>query len=103
MKGKGQPSPSNASSTTLHALLMLRLELKVVGAESDSTVPVLNRPQVSGNQLSSWNYICQFSLNVPFSFPAFVNPIGKKISKREKILLNVNSGVGKDHGCGCSW
>jgi hypothetical protein len=45
----------------------------------------------------------QFSLNVPFSFPAFVNPIGKKISKREKNLLNVNSGVGKDHGCGCSW
>ena len=45
----------------------------------------------------------QFSLNVPFSFPAFVNPIGKNISKREKILLNVNSGVGKDHGCGCSW
>ncbi|KAJ6701162.1 INTER ALPHA-TRYPSIN INHIBITOR HEAVY CHAIN-LIKE PROTEIN [Salix koriyanagi] len=38
----------------------------------------------------------QFSLNVPFSFPAFVNPIGKKISKREKILLNVNSGVGKE-------
>ncbi|KAF9689804.1 hypothetical protein SADUNF_Sadunf01G0130700 [Salix dunnii] len=38
----------------------------------------------------------QFSLNVPFSFPAFVSPIGKKISKREKILLNVNSGVGKE-------
>uniref|UniRef100_A0A6N2KJ48 VWFA domain-containing protein n=1 Tax=Salix viminalis TaxID=40686 RepID=A0A6N2KJ48_SALVM len=38
----------------------------------------------------------QFSLNVPFSFPAFVNPIGKNISKREKILLNVNSGGGKE-------
>uniref|UniRef100_A0A3N7EPR8 VWFA domain-containing protein n=2 Tax=Populus trichocarpa TaxID=3694 RepID=A0A3N7EPR8_POPTR len=41
----------------------------------------------------------QFSLNVPFSFPAFVNPVGKKISKREKILLNVSSGVGKEILC----
>ena len=32
--------------------------LSVLNKESDSTVPVLNRPQVSGNQLSSWNYIC---------------------------------------------
>ncbi|PNT54975.1 hypothetical protein POPTR_001G166800v4 [Populus trichocarpa] len=44
----------------------------------------------------------QFSLNVPFSFPSFVNPIGKKISKREKILLNVNSGVGKEILCRCA-
>ncbi|XP_011035744.1 PREDICTED: uncharacterized protein LOC105133437 isoform X2 [Populus euphratica] len=44
----------------------------------------------------------QFSLNVPFSFPSSVNPIGKKISKREKILLNVNSGVGKEILCRCT-
>ncbi|KAJ6963264.1 inter-alpha-trypsin inhibitor heavy chain H3-like [Populus alba x Populus x berolinensis] len=44
----------------------------------------------------------QFSLNVPFSFPSFVNPIGKKISKREKILLSVNSGVGKEILCRCA-
>ncbi|XP_073308221.1 uncharacterized protein [Primulina huaijiensis] len=33
----------------------------------------------------------QFTLNIPFSFPEYVTPAGKKISKREKILLNVNS------------
>ena len=33
-----------------------------------------------------------FCLSVPFSFPAHVRPVGKRISKREKILLNVNSG-----------
>ncbi|CAK7356494.1 unnamed protein product [Dovyalis caffra] len=41
----------------------------------------------------------QYCLNVPFSFPAFVNPLGKKVSKREKILLNVNSGVRKEILC----
>ncbi|XP_030490826.2 uncharacterized protein LOC115707115 isoform X2 [Cannabis sativa] len=32
----------------------------------------------------------QYCLRVPFSFPSYVNPVGKKVSKREKILLNVN-------------
>ncbi|KAJ6706233.1 INTER-ALPHA-TRYPSIN INHIBITOR HEAVY CHAIN-LIKE PROTEIN [Salix purpurea] len=65
-------------------------------------------PQVEGGSTVSIKVIWsqkllyhegQFSLNVPFSFPAFVNPIGKKISKREKILLNVSSGVGKEILC----
>ncbi|XP_010273856.1 PREDICTED: inter-alpha-trypsin inhibitor heavy chain H3-like isoform X4 [Nelumbo nucifera] len=34
----------------------------------------------------------QFSLNIPFSFPEYVSPAGKKIPKREKIQLNVNAG-----------
>ncbi|KAL6996240.1 hypothetical protein U1Q18_006374 [Sarracenia purpurea var. burkii] len=34
-----------------------------------------------------------FCLSLPFSFPAYVKPIGKKINKREKILLNVNPGA----------
>ncbi|XP_017979273.1 PREDICTED: inter alpha-trypsin inhibitor, heavy chain 4 [Theobroma cacao] len=38
----------------------------------------------------------QFCLNVPFSFPAYVIPVGKKIPKREKIQLNVNSGTGTE-------
>ncbi|XVF27083.1 hypothetical protein REPUB_Repub14bG0076000 [Reevesia pubescens] len=38
----------------------------------------------------------QFCLNVPFSFPAYVIPVGKKIPKREKIQLNVNSGIGME-------
>ncbi|KAF2323587.1 hypothetical protein GH714_036242 [Hevea brasiliensis] len=41
----------------------------------------------------------KFCLSVPFSFPAFVNPISKKITKREKIMLNVNSGFGKEILC----
>ncbi|XP_057505337.1 uncharacterized protein LOC130788606 isoform X1 [Actinidia eriantha] len=38
----------------------------------------------------------QFCLSLPFSFPAYVKPVGKKITKREKILLNVNSGTGTE-------
>ncbi|KAG2728619.1 hypothetical protein I3760_01G213700 [Carya illinoinensis] len=42
----------------------------------------------------------RFCLNVPFSFPAYVNPVGKTISKREKILVKVNPGTGTDFLCG---
>ncbi|XP_022721622.1 uncharacterized protein LOC111279023 [Durio zibethinus] len=38
----------------------------------------------------------QFCLNVPFTFPEYVIPVGKKIPKRQKILLNVNSGIGTE-------
>ncbi|XP_075490974.1 uncharacterized protein LOC142529349 [Primulina tabacum] len=41
----------------------------------------------------------QFTLNIPFSFPEYVTPAGKKISKREKIQLNVNSGSGTEVLC----
>lgn len=41
----------------------------------------------------------QFTLNIPFSFPEFVVPAGKKMSKREKILLNVNCGPGTEILC----
>lgn len=36
----------------------------------------------------------QFCLNVPFTFPSYVNPVVKSFNKSEKILLNVNSGAG---------
>ncbi|KAE8688072.1 Trichome birefringence-like 16 [Hibiscus syriacus] len=35
----------------------------------------------------------EFSLIVPFSFPEYVTPVVKKISKKEKIQLNVNSDI----------
>lgn len=35
----------------------------------------------------------QFSLTVPFKFPEYVTPVIKKISRKEKIQLNVNSGI----------
>lgn len=41
----------------------------------------------------------QLTLDVPFSFPDFVTPAGKKISKKEKIQLNVNSGPGTEVIC----
>ncbi|XP_054807551.1 uncharacterized protein LOC129309839 isoform X1 [Prosopis cineraria] len=41
----------------------------------------------------------EFFLNVPFTFPAFVKPAGKRIPKREKIQINVNAGVGSELLC----
>lgn len=38
----------------------------------------------------------EFTLNIPFKFPEYVVPAGKKIPKHEKILLNVKSGTGID-------
>lgn len=37
-----------------------------------------------------------FSLNIPFTFPEFVVPAGKKYLKKEKVHLNVNSGIGTE-------
>lgn len=45
----------------------------------------------------------QFSFSIPFSFPWYVNPIAKLLCKKERIRLNVNSGMGKEIICGsCS-
>lgn len=41
----------------------------------------------------------QLTLDVPFSFPDFVTPAGKKISKKEKIQLNLNSSPGTEVLC----
>ncbi|KAL3642875.1 hypothetical protein CASFOL_013690 [Castilleja foliolosa] len=41
----------------------------------------------------------EFTLNVPFSFPEYVTPAAKKISKREKIELSVNAGPGTEVMC----
>lgn len=41
----------------------------------------------------------QFNLTVPFCFPTHITPAGKKIPKREKIQLNVNSGTGTEILC----
>ncbi|KAF8026904.1 hypothetical protein BT93_F3408 [Corymbia citriodora subsp. variegata] len=43
----------------------------------------------------------QFCLSIPFTFPSYVNPVVGKMPKKEKVLLNVNSGTGiellRDH------
>ncbi|GAV64775.1 VWA_3 domain-containing protein [Cephalotus follicularis] len=41
----------------------------------------------------------QFSISVPFSFPEYVTPAVKKISKKEKIQVNVNTGTGSEILC----
>ncbi|KAL6878213.1 hypothetical protein ACP4OV_012383 [Aristida adscensionis] len=38
----------------------------------------------------------QFSVEIPFRFPQFVNPLPKLFMKKEKIQLTVNSGVSKE-------
>lgn len=65
--------------------------LKVPQVEGGSTLSI----RISWSQKLIYNE-GQFCLNVPFSFPAYVNPVGKKISKREKISLKVNSGTGRE-------
>lgn len=40
-----------------------------------------------------------FSLNVPFTFPDFVNPAGKRMSKKENIQINVNVAAGSELLC----
>ncbi|XP_048428511.1 uncharacterized protein LOC103936358 [Pyrus x bretschneideri] len=68
----------------------------------------LKVPQVDGGSLLSfkirWSqkllyHDGHFSLSVPFSFPAYVNPAGRNVSKREKIFLNVNAGTNVDVSC----
>lgn len=39
------------------------------------------------------------TLNVPFTFPEYVIPAGKKMSKKEKIELNVNVGSAAEVLC----
>ncbi|KAI4329070.1 hypothetical protein L6164_021372 [Bauhinia variegata] len=69
-----------------------------------SQIYTINVPQVTGGSLLSikirWSQKLlyndgQLSLNVPFSFPTYVVPVavGKKISKKEKIYLKLNSGT----------
>ncbi|KZV58791.1 hypothetical protein F511_18628 [Dorcoceras hygrometricum] len=43
----------------------------------------------------------KFSLNVPFTFPSYVMPVMKKLSKKESILVNVNSGMGTEISSEC--
>ncbi|CAN4094545.1 unnamed protein product [Withania somnifera] len=41
----------------------------------------------------------QFTLSMPYSFQEYVTPVGKKISKKEKIQFNVNCGPGTEVSC----
>ncbi|KAJ9547952.1 hypothetical protein OSB04_020495 [Centaurea solstitialis] len=41
----------------------------------------------------------EFILNVPYSFPEYVTPAGKKLAKKEQIQLNINSGLHTEVVC----
>lgn len=38
----------------------------------------------------------QFSVDIPFQFPQYVNPLPKVFMKKEKIQLTLNSGVSNE-------
>ncbi|XP_077236398.1 uncharacterized protein LOC143877948 isoform X2 [Tasmannia lanceolata] len=68
----------------------------------------LTIPQVDGGSILSikvsWSQKLlytdgQFSLSVPFNFPEYVNPSGKRYATAEKIQLNVNTGIAKEVIC----
>ncbi|OIW18758.1 hypothetical protein TanjilG_13510 [Lupinus angustifolius] len=73
-----------------------------------SNILTLTIPKIDGGSILSikmrWSqkivYLDgQFSLNVPFTFPDFVNPAAKTVSKREKIQINVNAIAGSELLC----
>ncbi|KAK6914675.1 von Willebrand factor, type A [Dillenia turbinata] len=73
-----------------------------------SQIYTLKVPQVEGGcELSvkaSWSQKlifrdAQFSLIVPFTVPAYVNPAGKNVARREMIQLNMNSPTGSEILC----
>ncbi|KAJ7963305.1 putative Inter-alpha-trypsin inhibitor heavy chain-related [Quillaja saponaria] len=70
-----------------------------------SQIYTLKVPQVDGgSKISikiSWSQKLlyddgQFCLNIPFSFPAYVMPLGKQVTKRESIFIKVNSCIGTE-------
>ncbi|XP_019463871.1 PREDICTED: uncharacterized protein LOC109362496 isoform X2 [Lupinus angustifolius] len=73
-----------------------------------SNILTLTIPQIDGGSIlsikMSWSQKIvyrngQFSLNLPFTFPDFVNPAAKRISRREKIQINVNAVAGSELLC----
>ncbi|KAK1268468.1 hypothetical protein QJS04_geneDACA005099 [Acorus gramineus] len=68
----------------------------------------LTIPQVDGGSIISvkvsWSQQLlytdgQFTISIPFSFPEYVAPFGKRFPKRENINLNVNTGLGEEVLC----
>ncbi|XP_057420076.1 uncharacterized protein LOC130714201 isoform X2 [Lotus japonicus] len=73
-----------------------------------SNIFTLTVPQIDGGTNLSikiqWsqkivNCNGELTLNVPFTFPEFVTPAGKKMSKKEKIQINVEAVAGSELLC----
>ncbi|XP_038878512.1 uncharacterized protein LOC120070725 [Benincasa hispida] len=82
---------------------------RVDGGFLTSSIFTLTIPQVDGGTTLSitmswsqkllYNSSGNLSLNVPFTFPEYVIPAGKKMSKKEKIALTVNVGSAAEVLC----
>ncbi|XP_058108654.1 uncharacterized protein LOC131251745 isoform X2 [Magnolia sinica] len=68
----------------------------------------LTIPQVDGGSVLSINVSWsqrlmysegQFSVSVPFNFPEYIVPPGKRFPTKERIQLNVDTGIGKEVMC----
>ncbi|CAL5195774.1 unnamed protein product [Lathyrus oleraceus] len=73
-----------------------------------SQIYIIKIPQIRGGSIFSvkikWSqkllfHDGEFCLTVPFCFPSYVNPVGSKISKKEKIFLKLNSGTANEVLC----
>ncbi|CAJ2663365.1 unnamed protein product [Trifolium pratense] len=73
-----------------------------------SQIYIVNIPQFKGGSIFSvkmkWSqkilfHDGEFRLTVPFCFPSYVNPVGRKFSKKEKIFLKLNSGTANEVLC----
>lgn len=73
-----------------------------------SQIYIVKIPQFKGGSIFSvkirWSqkilfHDGEFCLNIPFCFPKYVNPVGRSISKKEKIFLKLNSGTANEVLC----
>ncbi|MED6171012.1 hypothetical protein PIB30_036772 [Stylosanthes scabra] len=78
------------------------------GGFVNSNIFTLTIPQIDGGTNLSikitWSQKLvytegEYCLNVPYTFPDFVNPAGKRLAKKEKIQVNVNALPGSEILC----
>ncbi|KAL7140405.1 hypothetical protein ABFS83_09G118600 [Erythranthe nasuta] len=102
-------TPSKSYSTQLISLQETADAAKVESSKDGFLIKgqiyTLKIPKVSGGTMLSvkvsWSQKLiyqdgQFRLNVPFTFPSYVNPVSKNLVKNEKISVNVNSVAGTE-------
>ncbi|KAL0341819.1 UNVERIFIED_CONTAM: hypothetical protein Scaly_1844500 [Sesamum calycinum] len=102
-------SPFKSYSTQLISLEATEDAAKAASSKDGFLIKgqiyTLRVPQVDGGTMLSikvsWSQKLlyqdgQFCLDVPFTFPSYVLPMLKNLVKKEKILVNVNSGTGNE-------
>ncbi|KAL2243178.1 UNVERIFIED_CONTAM: von Willebrand factor A domain-containing protein 5B1 [Sesamum indicum] len=102
-------SPFKSYSTQLISLEATGDAVKAASSKDGFLIKgqiyTLRVPQVDGGTMLSikvsWSQKLfyqdgQFCLDVPFVFPSYVLPMVKNLVKKEKILVNVNSGIGNE-------